>query len=945
MRKVITFSQIVIAMVIICQAVGMVDNADAGGRTEASENAMVSGKIAKALDAATGSTELRQTCPGVTLYGHEPTDPSSGWACYTSDVGPSDGPFIVYDDYFNAQGITALKFFGIEAHNPGTGWQSCSESPLPFEIVFYTDDAGQPGSVTATYNVSLAGIGTGVFYNSVFELMEFETQLSPAPPAGTESGWLSIQASGDPDCWFLWANSPSGDNSAYQWDGSTLNQLDDDLAFCLMEDISVDFAADPKYIRVHENVSFTDLTESLNPITDWHWDFGDDMSSDEENPVHQYSTSGSYDIMLRVSDGNMVDSLSREGLITVVDSSEWITFDISTTDIPAAWDMRTVDLDRDNNNDLVFSYWTHSGIQVAYGRGDGTFDPLQSYLSGTFQALDFAFIDGDSLIDMIVVEDGYVAIMLNQGQREFSSSLFSCSAGATPAVASGFFNNDNFIDFAVTPGAIYFGDGQGGFVYHGSTPRQFNAVDVSEFNADGKDDLIVASDSMIVLLNDGNGNFSRSWALPTGYTSYSVTTARALADFNRDGKRDFAALIPPLPPLSGSTLLVGLGDGTGGMQEVKSIEIDGIAYQVTAADLDRDRCLDLAAADGGDREVEIFFGDGTGNFSYPAVIDPQTSQIVWNIAAADFDRDGNSDIALSGGAVTVGELIVAINLLPDTPVLQDEMVTSGYGTVSVEILNPDSFTISRDFITVAGADYWRYNLDDDSIHDESAVDYNMLYGEYLIQVSPRPGAEPGADFSIGIGINGSLQLTIFHNYFLPHAKDPSQDSGYSFYYTVEPTSSIQPPNGLPNSTNPPTCDWSGLVASGTFDFQLDRYFDFSGLDLISETGLSQPAYSLPDPLGVDSVYYWRFRLTGDAGWSRTFALYMADYQCGDADGNSIVNISDAVYLISYIFGGGPAPVPLISGDTDCNEITNISDAVYLISYIFGGGPSPCQSCP
>jgi hypothetical protein len=69
-----------------------------------------------------------------------------------------------------------------------------------------------------------------------------------------------------------------------------------------------------------------------------------------------------------------------------------------------------------------------------------------------------------------------------------------------------------------------------------------------------------------------------------------------------------------------------------------------------------------------------------------------------------------------------------------------------------------------------------------------------------------------------------------------------------------------------------------------------------------------------------------------------------DYVCGDADGNEIVNISDAVYLISYIFGGGPAPSPLMAGDCDCNDIVNISDAVYLIAYIFGGGPEPCASC-
>lgn len=66
------------------------------------------------------------------------------------------------------------------------------------------------------------------------------------------------------------------------------------------------------------------------------------------------------------------------------------------------------------------------------------------------------------------------------------------------------------------------------------------------------------------------------------------------------------------------------------------------------------------------------------------------------------------------------------------------------------------------------------------------------------------------------------------------------------------------------------------------------------------------------------------------------------YLCGDADGNSMVNISDAVYVISYIFSGGPAPSPMAAGDCDCNGFVNISDAVYLIGYIFGSGPAPCD---
>jgi C1A family cysteine protease len=62
---------------------------------------------------------------------------------------------------------------------------------------------------------------------------------------------------------------------------------------------------------------------------------------------------------------------------------------------------------------------------------------------------------------------------------------------------------------------------------------------------------------------------------------------------------------------------------------------------------------------------------------------------------------------------------------------------------------------------------------------------------------------------------------------------------------------------------------------------------------------------------------------------------------GDANGNRVVDISDAVYLVSYIFSGGAAPNPLTIGDADCDGVITISDAVYLVAYIFSSGPEPC----
>lgn len=69
-----------------------------------------------------------------------------------------------------------------------------------------------------------------------------------------------------------------------------------------------------------------------------------------------------------------------------------------------------------------------------------------------------------------------------------------------------------------------------------------------------------------------------------------------------------------------------------------------------------------------------------------------------------------------------------------------------------------------------------------------------------------------------------------------------------------------------------------------------------------------------------------------------------DYVCGDADGNGVASIFDAVFISNYIFNGGREPEPLLAGDVDCNLLVNISDAVYLISFVFGGWPQPCAEC-
>ncbi len=69
-----------------------------------------------------------------------------------------------------------------------------------------------------------------------------------------------------------------------------------------------------------------------------------------------------------------------------------------------------------------------------------------------------------------------------------------------------------------------------------------------------------------------------------------------------------------------------------------------------------------------------------------------------------------------------------------------------------------------------------------------------------------------------------------------------------------------------------------------------------------------------------------------------------DAVCGDANGDGGVNVGDAVYVIQYVFSGGPPPDPECSGDANGDGSTNIGDGVYVISYIFKGGPAPVLDC-
>ncbi len=60
------------------------------------------------------------------------------------------------------------------------------------------------------------------------------------------------------------------------------------------------------------------------------------------------------------------------------------------------------------------------------------------------------------------------------------------------------------------------------------------------------------------------------------------------------------------------------------------------------------------------------------------------------------------------------------------------------------------------------------------------------------------------------------------------------------------------------------------------------------------------------------------------------------------DGITDLNVTDLTYLVSYLFTGGPEPIPYAAGNVDCIDDINVADLTYLVAFLFTGGPEPCD---
>jgi hypothetical protein len=87
--------------------------------------------------------------------------------------------------------------------------------------------------------------------------------------------------------------------------------------------------------------------------------------------------------------------------------------------------------------------------------------------------------------------------------------------------------------------------------------------------------------------------------------------------------------------------------------------------------------------------------------------------------------------------------------------------------------------------------------------------------------------------------------------------------------------------------------------------------------------------------------------TGQALVDRVRTLFNESgqvYPAGDANRSGAVNIADVVYLLTYFFGGGAAPVDPNLADMNHSCAVGVSDVTYLLSFLFSSGPPPKSGC-
>jgi type II secretory pathway component GspD/PulD (secretin) len=270
-------------------------------------------------------------------------------------------------------------------------------------------------------------------------------------------------------------------------------------------------------------------------------------------------------------------------------------------------------------------------------------------------------------LDLAVLNqlDNTITILQNQGQGTFLQAGNAISLGTarttppqiTPAIASAIFTSSGFHDLLVTdPEAnavtLLLSNGDDTFKEATGSPiavgKEPSALLAGDFNGDGHQDFIVsnfADNTFSLFLGNGDGTFTQATGSPFPLPSTAQgPIAMTQADFNGDGIQDIAIANNST---NNVTVLLGVSGGTFSLAPNSPFPVGKAPVAIASGDLNNDSHQDLAVLNQTDNTLSVELGNGDGTFAAAVNSPLATGQSPTSLAIADFNADGNLDIAVT----------------------------------------------------------------------------------------------------------------------------------------------------------------------------------------------------------------------------------------------------------------------------------------------------------
>ncbi|MEM7308385.1 MAG: VCBS repeat-containing protein [Planctomycetota bacterium] len=359
---------------------------------------------------------------------------------------------------------------------------------------------------------------------------------------------------------------------------------------------------------------------------------------------------GDPDCLRSILGGAQVGLLVNDGSGTFADGSFGVQPLFGAEDVA---DAALGDLDGDGDVD---AYVATLGLvdAVLLGDGAGAFSVSSGALPGTaLLAADAVLADVDLDGDLDVALAALAErVLLNDGAAGFVDAALPAS-GSSAAVDAGDVDGDGDPDVlfgGLLTDRLYLSDGSGAFTA-ALLPQDPVPVAALRFgDLDGDDDLdlvLVGEGADRLLLGDGAGRFVQT------EPSVSTVAAAVVVAGDLDGDGDLDAL-------TGASAVRRLdNDGAGFLREVHGAvgAPTGSFGALALGDLDGDGDLDAWAGSsaGCQNEAFVLANDGAGLLTRMPDAVPAITGALRDVALADFDADGDLDVATASSSICVSD--------------------------------------------------------------------------------------------------------------------------------------------------------------------------------------------------------------------------------------------------------------------------------------------------